>query len=126
MLKHYFLIIYRNFQRSKSYFLINVFGLSTGLACTLLIYLWVRDEYRMNKFHEHDERLYQIMEHQQYADEIMTTTSTPGILAETMKEEIPEVEFAATTTWVNSFTLSVKDNNVKAQGWFVGKDFFQI
>jgi putative ABC transport system permease protein len=126
MLKHYFLIIYRNFLRSKSYFLINVIGLSTGLACTLLIYLWVRDEYRMNKFHEKDARLYMVMEHQQYADEIMTTTSTPGILAETLKEEMPEVEFAATTTWISPFTLSVKENNVKAQGYYVGPDYFEI
>jgi putative ABC transport system permease protein len=126
MLKHYLLIIYRNFLRAKSYFLINMVGLSTGLACTLLIYLWVRDEYRMNKFHENDERLFQVMEHQQYADEIMTTSSTPGVLAETIKEEMPEVEYAATTTWVNNFTLSVKDHNVKARGYAVGKDYFQI
>ncbi len=126
MLKHYLLLIYRNFLRAKGYFLINLIGLSTGLACTLLIYLWVRDEFQMNKFHEKDARLYEVMEHQRYADEIMTTTSTPGILAETLKEEFPEVEFAATTTWVNKYTLSIKDHNVKAEGYHVGKDFFQI
>lgn len=126
MLKHYLLIIYRNFLRSKSYFLINLIGLSTGLACTLLIYLWVRDEFGMNKFHQKDARLFEVMEHQQYASEIMTTTSTPGILAETLTQEFPEVEFAATTTWVNKYTLSVKEHNVKADGYHVGKDFFNI
>ena len=105
MLNHYFLIIYRNFLRAKSYFLINLVGLSTGLACTLLIYLWVRDESRMNAFHTKDARLFQVMEHQQYADEIMTTSSTPGILSETLKEEFPEVEYAATTAWINKYTL---------------------
>ncbi|HSB93344.1 MAG TPA: ABC transporter permease, partial [Flavitalea sp.] len=119
-------MIYRNFVRAKSYFLINLVGLTTGLACTLLIYLWVRDELRMNKFHEKDSQLFQVMEHQQYADEIMTTSSTPGILAETLKEEMPEVEYAATTTWVNPYTLSIKDNNVKAEGYHVGKDYFNI
>lgn len=126
MLKHYLLIIYRNFLRSKGYFAINLAGLTTGLACTLLIYLWVVDELQMNKFHALDSRLYQVMEHQQYAGEIMTTSSTPGILAETLKEEFPEVEFAATTTWINPYTLSVKEHNVKADGYHVGKDFFQI
>jgi predicted permease len=86
----------------------------------------VRDELRMNTFHRNDEHLFQIMEHQQYADEIMTTSSTPGILAETLKEELPEVEYAATTTWINSYTLSVKDHNVKADGYHVGKDYFKI
>jgi putative ABC transport system permease protein len=126
MIRHSLLIIYRNFVRAKSYFLINLVGLSAGLACTLLIYLWVRDELNMNKFHEKDARLYQVMEHQKYADEIMTTTSTPGILAETLKEVMPEVEYAATTTWVNPFTLSVKDHNVKAEGYYVGPDYFNI
>jgi predicted permease len=126
MLNHYLLLIYRNFLRAKSYFLINLVGLSTGMACTLFIYLWVRDEFRMNKFHEKDAQLFSVMEHQQYADEIMTTTSTPGILAETLKEEFPEVEFAATTTWVDNYTLSIKDHNVKADGYHVGKDFFQV
>ncbi len=126
MIQHSLLLIYRNFLRAKSYFLINLIGLSAGLACTLLIYLWVRDELSMNKFHEKDARLYQIMEHQKYADGLTTTTSTPGILAETLKGEFPEVEYAATTTWVNSFNLSLKDHNVKADGYYVGPDYFNI
>lgn len=126
MLKHNLLLIYRNFLRAKGFFLINLVGLSTGLVCTLLIYLWVRDEVNMDKFHAKDSRLFQVMEFQSYADEIMTTTSTPGILAETLKEEVPEVEYAATTTWVSPFTLSVQENNVKANGFYVGEDFFNI
>jgi len=126
MLKHNLLVIYRNILRSKSYFFINLVGLSAGLVCTLLIYLWVRDELRIDKFHEKDSRLFQVMEFQQYADEIMTTTSTPGLLAETLKEEIPEIEYAVTTTWINKFTLSIKDHNVKANGYYVGPDYFNI
>src|SRR6185295_4541722 len=120
------LLIYRNFLRSKGYFFINLLGLTTGLVCTLLIYLWVRDELGMNQFHANDKNLFQVMEHQQYADEIMTTTSTPGLLAEALKAEVPEVEFAATTTWIDPYTLSVKDNNVKADGYQVGEDYFSI
>jgi len=126
MLKHNLILIYRNFVRAKGFFLINLFGLTTGLACTLLIYLWVRDELRVDKFHVKDSQLFQVMEHQQYADEIMTTNSTPGLLAETLKEEIPEFELAATTTWINSYTLSIKEHNVKADGFHVGQDFFMI
>lgn len=126
MLKHFLLLVYRNFIRAKGYFAINLIGLSTGLACTLLIFMWVNDELNMNKFHVKDARLYQVMEVQKYADGPMVTTSTPGLLAETFKSEFPEVEYAATTTWVNSFTLSFKDNNIKAKGWYVGPDFFNI
>ncbi|HNP97000.1 MAG TPA: ABC transporter permease, partial [Cyclobacteriaceae bacterium] len=126
MLRHSFILIYRNFLRAQGYFGINLVGLSTGLACTLLIYLWVQDELSVDKFHEKDSRLYEVMEHQQYAEELMTTTSTPGILAENLKIDYPEVEYAATTTWVEPYTLSIKDHNVKAKGYSVGADFFNI
>jgi ABC-type antimicrobial peptide transport system permease subunit len=86
----------------------------------------VRDELYRDQFHKNDSRLFQVMEHQQCADEIMTTTSTPGVLSDALKDEIPEVEFAITTSWINPFTLSVKDHNVKADGYYVGPDFFQI
>lgn len=126
MIRHHLTLLYRNFLRSKGYFIINLSGLTTGLACTLLIYLWVHDELRIDKFHLKEDRLFQVMEHQQYADHIMTTTSTPGLLAETLKEEMPEVEYAATLTWVNTYTLSVGETNIKADGLHVGPDFFNI
>lgn len=126
MINHYLLIIYRNFLRSKGYFLINLAGLAAGMTCTLLIYLWVQDELAMNKFHANDNDLYQVMEHQQYADNIMTTSSTPGILAENLKIDFPEVEFSATTTWIGDYTLSIDDHNIKAKGYHVGSDYFQI
>lgn len=126
MIKHYFVIIYRNFLRSKGYFLINLTGLAAGMTCTLLIYLWVQDEVGMNKFHANDANLYMVMEHQQYSDRVMTTTSTPGILAENLKIDFPEVEHSATTTWIGDATLSIKDHNIKARGWDVGPEFFQM
>ncbi|MEQ8927894.1 MAG: FtsX-like permease family protein [Fulvivirga sp.] len=126
MFKHNLLLTLRSFKRFKSSFLINLVGLTAGLVCTLLIYLWVMDELNMNRFHEKNDRLYRVMEHQHYADDIMTTTSTPGLLAETLKNEIPEIEHAATTTWVNSNTLSIGEHNVKADGFYVGPDFFNL
>lgn len=126
MIRHHLLLIYRNVQRSRSYFLINLTGLTTGIACTLLIFLWVNDELNMNKFNTRDEQVYEVMEHQKYATELMTTTSTPGLLAETLQEVVPEVEFAATTTWINPETLSVGEKSLKAEGFSVGQHFFQI
>lgn len=126
MLRHSLLVAFRNFKRFTNSFFINLVGLSTGLACAVFIFLWVDDELRMDNFHEKGDRLYQAMEHQQYADRIMTTISTPGVLAEALKDEIPEVEYAATATWVNAATLSIDDHNVKAEGFHVGADFFNI
>jgi len=106
MFKHNLILTFRNFKRFKSSFFINLIGLSTGLACTMFIYLWVADEMNTDKHYAKDDQLFQVMEHQQYADHIMTTWSTPGLLARSLKEEFPEIEYAATTTWVNNMTLS--------------------
>ena len=129
MLRHTFLLIYRNFQRFRSTFLINLIGLSSGLACALLIFLWVNDELSVDTFHERDAQLYQVMEHQQHAGEINTVDHTSGLLAESLAEDMPEVEYAAAVApavWFGDFTLSVAGENSKAPGQFVGKDFFSI
>ncbi|MEQ9438739.1 MAG: FtsX-like permease family protein [Cyclobacteriaceae bacterium] len=128
MFRHNFLLTFRNFQRYKGSFFINLIGLSTGLACTILIYLWVMDELRMDKFHENDAQLYQVMENEHY-EIITTTTETDGILADALINEIPEVEYATTATpiwWFEKFTLSIGEKNIKAIGRYAGKDYFNI
>jgi putative ABC transport system permease protein len=126
MFKHNLILAFRNFKRYKSSFIINLIGLTSGLVCTLLIYLWVSDEMSTDRFHEKGAQLYQVMAHQQYTDHVRTVEGTPGPLAETLKEDFAEIEYAATTTWVEGFTLTHNDINVKAKGYHVGKDFFNI
>jgi putative ABC transport system permease protein len=126
MIRHSIKLAFRNFIKYRSSFVINLVGLSTGLACALLIFLWVNDEVQMDKFHEKDHRLYRVLEHQQYVEGIMTTQSTPGLLAETLAEEIPEIEHAATVNWLNNYTISFGDENLKAEGHYVTPDFFQL
>lgn len=126
MLKHNLLILYRNLKRDISTFSINLFGLTAGLTCALLIFLWVNDEVAKNKFHSNDARLFQVMEHQHYSDQILTTESTPGPLAEDLQREFPEVEMAVTTMWMNNYDLTVGDKTIKGRGFPVGRDYFQM
>jgi uncharacterized membrane protein len=55
MFRNYFLTAWRNFFRNKSFSGINILGLSLGMACSLIIALWVLDEQNMDAFYEHDE-----------------------------------------------------------------------
>src|SRR5690606_31057263 len=122
MLRHNLILIFRNYKRFKTTFLINLIGLSTGVACTLLIYLWVNDELKMDKFHSLDDRLYQLREHQQHSADVRGTDSTPWLLAEALDDEMPEAEYAVVATrtyWFGGIggpTLSVDNNPVKANG----------
>jgi putative ABC transport system permease protein len=129
MLRHNLLLLYRNFKRFRATFFINLIGLSTGLACTLLIYLWVYDEWKIDKFHEKDKRLYQVMERQQHDSGIGTVESTPWLLAETLEQEFPEVEHAVMASlpfWFGNLTLSTRDTNAKARVQYASKNFFNI
>ena len=131
MFRHNFLLTYRTFKRYKTTFFINLVGLSTGLACALLIYLWIHDELNMDKFHEKDEQLYQVMENWSFDTGIRTAFETSGPMADLLREEMPQVEYVAAVGPVfwpgfDSFTLSIGEKNIKAAGQYVGKDYCNI
>lgn len=127
MLRHNFLIIYRSLRRFQRTFIINLVGLSTGLACALLIYLWVHDEMSVDQFHEKRDRMYQIMTHTEWG----TIMDTPGPLVQLLVQQMPEIEYAAAVAPPNwrgfdRFILTVNEKNVKATGEYSGKDYFNI
>jgi len=130
MLRHNLFIYFRNIKKHKSSFLINVIGLSTGLAGVLLIAMWVFDELSVDTFHRDDDRLYQVFGNYETGEKIETLPYLPDLLAETMAEELPEVESAVGVVpsgWFGSnLPLSFGGKIIKADGQFVGKDFFKV
>jgi len=131
MFRHNFLITYRNFLRYKSTFLINLIGLSTGLACVLLIYLWVADELSVDKFHQKDEQLYQVLRNFQRPEGIETRENTSALLGESLLKEMPEVESAVTTNanidWFDGEgAITYEDKRIKAKAVFASKNYFNV
>ena len=125
MLRHNLLIAFRSFQRHRSTFFINLIGLSSGLACALLIFLWVQDERSVDKFHANDDRLFQLLEQGENSEGVWVGEHTSGLLAETLAEEIPEVEHAvATRLREEGITLSIDDRYTQASALFASEDFF--
>lgn len=61
MFKNYFKIALRNLQRSKVYSLINIAGLALGLACAMLIILYVKDEISFDRFHKNVNNIYRVV-----------------------------------------------------------------
>ncbi|CAG5005479.1 hypothetical protein DYBT9275_03589 [Dyadobacter sp. CECT 9275] len=130
MIKNYFKIAWRNLLKERQFTLLNLIGLSTGLACTLLIYLWVMDELHVDKYNEKDMQLYQIMANHKSEDGIKTINHTAGLLANALRAEMPEVEQAVTVvpaSWFgNKGVVSVGDTRIKAGGQFISKDYFNV
>lgn len=128
MIKHNLIISYRSFRRNKTSFLINIIGLSTGLACALLVYLWVSDEVKVDQFHEKDAQLYQVMTNFHNVQGIQTWDVTPIRLAETFAEQYPEVELATLTNnryWPTG-TIEAEEKRMEARRLFADEQFFDV
>jgi putative ABC transport system permease protein len=127
MLTNYLKIAWRNLKRNKTFSLINILGLALGMACSLVILLWVQDELAIDRFHANDDRIFRVMENQAWAgQDLSSTPSTPGILAENLKKDFQEVEKAAMMTWEQNILLTVGNTFGKEKGRFASGDFLTI
>jgi ABC-type antimicrobial peptide transport system permease subunit len=91
MLVNYIKITLRNIKRHKGYSFLNIAGLVVGMACTILILLWIQDEISFDKFHDHARSLYLVATQTQQGDEISVEPGSPPALAPALKAEYPEV-----------------------------------
>ena len=129
MLYNHFKLIWRHLVKDRQFTLLNLLGLSSGLACAFLIWLWVSDEWQMDKFHAHDNRLFQVLANQKNSDGISTISATSAMLARTLKSTMPEVEDAVAVLppdWYGRTTFSAGENNTNALGVFADADYFNV
>ncbi len=86
------MIAFRNISRHKVFTLINVTGLAVGLAASLLILLWVQDEFSFEKFNVNAANIYRVEEDQFYSGARYHVTVTPMPGGPVWKEKIPEIK----------------------------------
>ncbi|MGX5816784.1 ABC transporter permease [Chitinophaga lutea] len=127
---HTFRVAWRHLRKERLFTALNLVGLSTGLACALLIVLWVKDEWQVDRFNVNDDRLFQVMKNTETPKGAETTENTPGPLATALLEQIPEVQYAVQVVPPGSFdkkgVVSAGDKNIEASQQFVGRDFFSV
>jgi len=129
MFNNYIKIAWRNLMKDKQFTLLNTIGLSAGIACTLLIYLWVADEMSVDRIFDKDDQIYQLMELGISGGDKVPSDESSGLLNEVVKARSPEVIYAtavAPSDWFQKFTLSAGEKNIKAAGQYAGKDYFNI
>lgn len=127
MLQNYIKITLRNLLKYKAFSIINLLGLTVGLASFLLIAIWIQDEKSYDQFHEFSDRLYLVLGNHAYSDgQIFTQAAAPGLLGKTLKEEIPEITYANTMdNWTNAL-LSFENKHLKEEGRYVSEDFLKM
>ncbi len=109
MIRNYFNTAIKNLFRNKSFVIINISGLATGIACVILFFLWVTDEISYDKFHKNKDRIYNVLTVWNRTQH-NSMSVTPFPLAPTLKERHPEVE-EYTRYW--QYPALVESNEVK-------------
>jgi hypothetical protein len=128
----FFRTIFHTFKRNKSAFYINVLGLSSGFTCAVLIFLWVAEEWHVDKFHVNGERIYQVLQNIPLADgNINTSEYTPALLADALSATRPEIAEIVSIKRPDEDSnaegiLSCNGRGIKAAELFVSANFFKV
>ena len=126
MLRNYLKITLRQLWRNRLYSLINIGGLALGMACCLLIALYVYDEWSYDRFNANYDHIYRVTEKQKQADGVFDVAVTPGPLAPALAKDFPEVQQTTRTgRWFGSLTQG-RQSVESEQMLIVDPSFFSL
>lgn len=124
MIKNYLKIAWRNLRKNKTFSVINIAGLSVGMAVAMLIGLWIRDEVTFSKNHTNYDRIVAVMQHQTFNGVIGTQTANPYLLGQEIRDQYgSDFKYVVMASWMNEFVLGYKDQSVSQTGNFFEPDF---
>jgi putative ABC transport system permease protein len=130
MLKNLIRYSLRSFKRQRAYIIINILGLSIGIACSLLIALYVINEASYDKFNTKRDRIYRAILNGKIGGQEVTVASSPAIMGPVIIKEFPEIEdylrmngYGPTVLEYNNQTFT-EDHLVEADSSFF--NFFSI
>src|SRR5215212_10225114 len=130
MFKNYFKIAFRNLWKNKGFSSVNIFGLALGVACSLLIFLFVKDEMSYDRFHKDADNIYRIAKDFVNDDgSRIPDATTPGALAPAMQKEFPEVASITRVrpNWGRSYLVKYGDKKLTEEKIYgVDSSFFDV
>lgn len=127
MLKNYILTALRIMSRQKAYAAINIFGLSLGIAASLLIIIYVVDEMSYDSFHKDGENIYRVTTHGRFQGNEFDVTLSPAPMAQTLKDEVPEVADATRFGLFRTMPMQYEEANfTEARMLVADSNFFNF
>ncbi|UYQ94128.1 ABC transporter permease [Chitinophaga horti] len=119
MIKNYLKIAWRNLLKNKTFSLVNIAGLSLGMAVALLIGLWMHDEVTFNRAHENHDRIVAIMQHQTFNGVKGTQSAVPYLLGDEIRQKYgPDFKHVVMSSWMNTLSVNYGDNAISAKSCF--------
>jgi putative ABC transport system permease protein len=122
MIKSYFLIAWRNIQKSKVYSAINIIGLSTGIAVALLIAIWVWDEYTFDDYHSNKPNLARVLATQTFNGETSSWPTTVVPLEHELRTRYASDLKRLSLTWNSTNILAVGEKRISGSGIWAQPD----
>jgi len=128
MIRNYLKVAWRNLFKHKGYSFINIFGLAVGIACFIMIGLWVRHELSYDRFHQKAERIFLVEDYEKYSDgEELRFSVNPPLLAPILAKDYPEVEAAVRFHSMNGKVFRRRNLVFSEKGLaFCEPSFFQV
>lgn len=126
MFKNYLTVAIRNLKRQKLYAFINIFGLALGIACCILMTLFVKHEWSHDRFHKDRDQIYRLTTQQTRANgKIRYQTLLPHTLIEKLTTDLPGIAYA--TTFIRSeSTIIFGEQEFNERIGLVSPDFLNI
>jgi putative ABC transport system permease protein len=127
MISNYIRISLRNFRKNKSLPLINLIGLSIGMATCMLILLFVQNQLSYDRFHENADRIVRVIFKGHVQGQDMKEANVMPPVAKMMLENYPEVQQAARLVNAGSPIITYQNSSFRENAFaFVDPEFFEI
>jgi putative ABC transport system permease protein len=126
MLKNYFKIAWRNLFRHKAFAGSNLLGLTIGMTCSILIFLWVHDELSFDKFHSNYDNIYQIIANRDFKNHVFTDRNMVFPMARSLDSGYTNIGHAVEMTYQEDHILQYGDARLKKNGYTVSEHFFDV
>lgn len=126
MIKNYLKVAWRNLLRNKTFSLINVSGLTIGMACTMLIVLWVYNEKTWDTNNKNYNNTYHVFSNRNFNGEISTGPDMMYPLPKAAKETMPEIEHAAIVSFAGTTLMGNGDTRMIKSTVTASPEFFDV
>jgi putative ABC transport system permease protein len=130
MIRNYLKIAWRNLVKNKAFSLINIGGLSVGMAVVILIGLWINDEISFNRYHKNHDRVAQVIQNVTNNGEVQTWFQVPyPLAAELRKNYGGDFSEVVMQTGIGDHILTLGDKKLSKRGSFMepqGPDMFSL
>src|SRR3954452_8598210 len=126
MFKNYFKTAWPNLFRNKGFSITNILGLTIGIACTIIILLWVYDELTYDRFQKNYNNIYQVIANRDFNNQIFTDRSMAMPFGSALQNSSPQIKDAVVTTYRQQNLLAYNNNKLKKHGYVVSDHFFRV